>query len=54
VRTSISTKGQIELPADIRRRDGLKAGQVFDVERRDRGDYRLRQVATGASEGLVH
>lgn len=53
MRTTISTKGQIVLPADIRRLDGLKAGHVFEVERLDRGDYRLRQVATGANEGLV-
>jgi AbrB family looped-hinge helix DNA binding protein len=53
VRTTLSTKGQIVLPADIRRQDGLEAGHVFEVERLDRGDYRLRQVTTRANEGLV-
>ena len=53
MRTTISTKGQIVLPAEIRRRDGLQAGQAFEVERLERGDYRLRRVATGANAGLV-
>jgi len=53
VRTTISTKGQIVLPAAIRRQDGLQAGQAFEVERLERGDYRLRQVAAGANAGLV-
>jgi AbrB family looped-hinge helix DNA binding protein len=54
VRTTISTKGQIVLPAEIRRRDGLRPGQAFEVERLDRGDYRLRQVASAANAGLVN
>lgn len=41
------------LPAEIRRRDGLQAGQAFEVERLERGDCRLRQVATEANAGLV-
>lgn len=33
--------------------DGLKAGQAFEVERLDKGDYRLRRVEAGPNEGLV-
>jgi AbrB family looped-hinge helix DNA binding protein len=53
MKTTISTKGQIVLPAEIRRLDGLKAGQAFKVERLDRGDYRLRRMEAGPNEGLV-
>lgn len=53
MRTTISTKGQIVLPAEIRRLDGLKAGQAFKIERLDRGDYRVRRVDAGPNEGLV-
>lgn len=41
MRTTVSTKGQIILPAEFRRMDGVKPGQSFDVERLDCGDYRL-------------
>ncbi len=53
MKTTVSTKGQIVLPADIRRRDGIKAGQEFDVERIGRGEYRLVRLAPRANVGLV-
>ena len=51
--TTVSTKGQIVLPAKIRRQDGILAGQRFEVERIERGEYRLRRIATRPNEGLV-
>ena len=39
--TTVSSKGQIVLPAELRQRDRIEPGQLFDVERLDRGDYRL-------------
>ena len=33
--TTVSTKGQIVLPAEFRLQDGIEPGQVFDVERID-------------------
>jgi len=39
--TTVSSKGQIVLPAELRQRDGIEPGQQFDVERLDRGEYRL-------------
>jgi len=33
-RTTITRKGQVVIPADIRRRLGLTAGQQFEVDRR--------------------
>jgi AbrB family looped-hinge helix DNA binding protein len=41
VKTTISSKGQIVLPAELRRQDRIEAGQEFDVERVERGEYRL-------------
>ena len=53
MKTTVSTKGQIVLPAEIRQRDGVEPGQEFEVERIDCGDYRLRRRKPRASEGLV-
>jgi len=53
MKTTVSTKGQIILPADIRRRDGIEPGQEFEVERIDRGEYRLVRCAPPPNEGLV-
>ncbi len=53
MRTIVSTKGQIILPADIRRRDGIEPGQEFDVERIDCGEYRLVRRAPRPNDGLV-
>ncbi|HEY5892815.1 MAG TPA: AbrB/MazE/SpoVT family DNA-binding domain-containing protein [Chthoniobacterales bacterium] len=39
--TTISTKGQLILPAELRRQDEIEPGQEFDIERVDRGEYRL-------------
>ena len=41
------------LPADIRRQDRVLPGQEFEVERLDRGDYRLVRRASRPNEGVV-
>ena len=41
--TSVSSRGRLVLPAELRRRDGIEAGQHFEVERLTHGDYRLRR-----------
>ena len=33
--------------------DGIRAGQEFDVERLDRGEYRLKRKAPQRNQGLV-
>jgi AbrB family looped-hinge helix DNA binding protein len=43
--SKISSKGQIILPAKIRRRDGIEAGQEFQIQRVGRGEYLLRRKA---------
>ena len=53
MKTTVSTKGQIVLPAELRQRDGIAAGQEFELKRVDRGDYRLKRLARRRNEGLV-
>jgi AbrB family looped-hinge helix DNA binding protein len=53
VKTTVSSKGQIVLPAELREQDGIETGQEFDVERLDRGDYRLTRRAAPLNEGVV-
>jgi AbrB family looped-hinge helix DNA binding protein len=53
VKTTVSSKGQIVLPAELRRRDRIEAGQQFEVERLDRGEYRLVRCANRPNEGVV-
>ncbi|MBX3424530.1 MAG: AbrB/MazE/SpoVT family DNA-binding domain-containing protein [Pirellulales bacterium] len=52
MRTTLSSKGQIVLPAELRAADRLEPGQVFEIERIESGDYRLRK-ATGRSFGVA-
>lgn len=51
--TIISSKGQIVLPAEIRQRDDIKPGQEFEIERLDRGEYRLKRKVRRRNKGLV-
>ena len=53
MRTRISSKGQIILPASIRRQDSIKSGQQFEVERIERGEYRLSLREPPPNEGLT-
>jgi AbrB family looped-hinge helix DNA binding protein len=53
MRTTVSSKGQIVLPAEIRRQDGIEPGQEFEVERIDQGEYLLKRTSRGSQEGLV-
>ena len=49
----MSSKGQIVLPAEVRRLDQVEAGQEFEIERLDRGDYRLVRRASARNAGVV-
>jgi AbrB family looped-hinge helix DNA binding protein len=53
VKTTVSTKGQIVLPAEIRQLDAIEPGQEFEVERIDRGEYRLKRRERRRNEGLL-
>lgn len=52
MRTSISSKGQIVLPAEIRKQDRIEPGEEFDIERLERGSYRLVRRMP-ANEGVI-
>jgi AbrB family looped-hinge helix DNA binding protein len=52
MKTSVSTKGQVVLPVELRERDDIKPGQEFAIERIDRGEYRLVRIEP-RNEGLV-
>lgn len=49
----MSSKGQIVVPAAIRKQDGIQPGQEFEIERLKRGEYVLRRTKRRRNEGLV-
>ena len=51
--TTVSSKGQIVLPVEIREQDAIKPGQQFEIERIEAGEYRLKRKARRQNEGLV-
>jgi AbrB family looped-hinge helix DNA binding protein len=53
MKTSISSKGQIVLPAAIRRQDGIDPGQEFEIQRIDQGEYLLKRTKRPRNQGLV-
>ena len=50
--TTVSSKGQIVLPAELRQRDRIRPGEEFDVERVGPGAYLLKRRAR-RNDGLV-
>jgi AbrB family looped-hinge helix DNA binding protein len=53
MKTRVSSKGQIVLPAEFRLEDRIEAGQEFEVERVDRGEYRLKRCSPAPNEGAL-
>jgi AbrB family looped-hinge helix DNA binding protein len=53
VKTTVSSRGQLVLPAEFRQLDRIEAGQEFDVERLDRGEYLLVRRAARPNDGAV-
>ena len=53
MKTRVSSKGQIVLPAEIRDQDDIEAGQEFEVVRLDRGEYHLKRKEQPRNIGLV-
>lgn len=41
------------LPAELRRADGIRPGDRFEVERLEEGAYVLRRVAVRPNQGLM-
>ena len=53
MRTTISTKGQIVLPAELRAADGIQPGEEFEVDRVGPDEYRLTRVTPPPNLGVV-
>jgi AbrB family looped-hinge helix DNA binding protein len=53
MRTTISTKGQIVLPVELRDADGIKPGEQFEIERVGPDEYRLTRLLPPPNQGLV-
>lgn len=53
VKTIVSSKGQVVLPASLRERDRVVTGQKFDIERIDAGHYLLKRQPVPDNDGLV-
>ena len=53
MQTTMTSRGRITLPAELRRRDGLRPGQVFRVRRVRRGEYRLTAAERPRNQGLA-
>jgi hypothetical protein len=51
--TRISSKGEVPLPLELRRRDQIEPGQQFEIERVRSGEYRLVRIWPPANQGLV-
>ncbi len=53
MRTVISSKGQIVLPAELRAQDRIAAGQRFEIERLEEGQYLLKKEKRRNNQGVV-
>ncbi len=53
MKTTVSSKGQIVLPWELREMDRIKPGQQFEVERLDCGEYRLVRRADARNAGAI-
>jgi AbrB family looped-hinge helix DNA binding protein len=53
MKTTVSSKGQIVIPAELRLQDRIEPGQEFDVERLARGEYRLIRRKARSRKGLT-
>ncbi len=53
MQTTLSSKGQIVLPAELRHQDNIHAGETFEIERLNAGHYLLKRRPSGKNAGLV-
>lgn len=53
MKTAVSTKGQIVIPSEICQQDSIEPGQEFEIERLDRGVYRLVRLSPPRNQGLL-
>jgi AbrB family looped-hinge helix DNA binding protein len=53
MKTIISSKGQIVLPSELRRKDRIRPGQQFTVERLQAGEYLLKKVKAPRKKSVI-
>lgn len=53
MKTTVSSRGRIALPAELRRQDGILPGQTFEIQRIAHGKYLLKKHVEGTKPGLV-
>lgn len=53
MKTTVSSKGQVVLPAELREQDQIQSGQQFSIERLASGQYLLEKLPEGDNAGLV-
>lgn len=53
MKTTVSSKSQIVLLAELRRMNQIKSGQEFEIERIDPGEYRLIRRSAPPNEGVI-
>jgi len=53
MKTTVSSKGQVVLPAELRDQDQIRSGQQFSIERIEAGEYRLKKIAVPDNAGLT-
>ena len=53
MKTTVSSKGQIVLPAELRQQDGITPGQRFRVERLEAGHYLLQREQSKDNAGVI-
>lgn len=54
VKTVNSAKGQIVIPLEMRQQDDIEPGQEFEIERIDRGEYRLTRLSPPRNQRLLN
>lgn len=53
MRTTVSSKGQVVLPIELREQDHIQAGQQFSIERIESGEYLLKKLAVSGKGGIA-
>jgi AbrB family looped-hinge helix DNA binding protein len=53
MKTTVSSKGQIVLPAELRMQDRIVPGQQFQLERLEAGQYLLKRLPAEDTHGVV-
>jgi AbrB family looped-hinge helix DNA binding protein len=53
VRTTVSTKGQIVIPSELRVEDAISAGDSFEISKVRSGEYLIRRVQESPNKGLT-